>query len=88
MRNKESTLYCSKKKFFYISVAEIGFRGPTFSVSENSGEITLLVDSDGLNPDPVRVRYFYDSGTAQGTFCNTAAEIYTGCEIRPLNTTN
>ena len=32
----------------------------------------------GLNPDPVRVRYFYISGTAQGTnqaFCNTA-EIY------------
>ena len=64
MRSKELTL---SYYYFFVSVAQIGFRGTTFSVSENSGEITLLVDSDGLNLDPVRVRYFYVSGTAQGT---------------------
>ena len=53
--------------YFYVSVAQIGFRGTAFFVSENSREITLLVDSNGLNPEPVHVHYFYVSGTAQGT---------------------
>ena len=51
----------------YVEAA-IGFMQQMLTVSEDSGEAVLLVESNGENVDPVTVVYSFQNGTgtAQG----------------------
>ena len=51
---------------YYVEVY-IGLVQETWTVSEDIGELNLIVESDGLNVEPVIVDYAVNgTGTAQG----------------------
>ena len=56
---------------FYKPIeATIGFAQQSWTVSEDAGEAVLLVESDGLNVEPLSLMYTFmnGSGSAEGIF--------------------